>query len=258
MSRFRYQASLAETTLPEMLCTIERFRVPGVVEARNREATKHVYVRDGHIVHAASSDRRDRLGEYLVRRGTLSREQCDRLSRIRDDSNQRLGVLLLKESLATPAAIRAAIQEHIEQIVWSLFNWQEGEVCFNVGEFQGPGMIQIQLPMKQVVVRGMRQTPDARPLISRLGRRKTVFEPSYTWEELIEIGLDEDEYRMIRLIDGKRTLYELCSDGPMAPGDNARVVYALHLLRLVRPLAEAEESRERVKVQLKTAGDSRA
>lgn len=256
MSRFRYQASLAETTLPEMLCTVERFRVPGVLEARNRETTKHVYVRDGYIVHAASSDRRDSLGAYLVRKGGLSEAQRDRLSQVRGSSNQRLGVLLLQEDLATPAAVRRAIQEHIEQIVWSLFAWQEGEVSFSVGEFQGLEMIQIQLPMKQVVVRGMRQMPDARPLVSRLGRRETVFEPCYGWEQLIEIGLDEDEYRMIRLVDGERTLYELCSEGPMAPGDNAKVVYALHLLQLVRPRASAEPEGGRVRVRLKTRDDA--
>ncbi len=253
--RFHFKASLAESTLPEMLYSIQRFRVPGVIEARNEETTKHVYLREGYVIHAASSDRKDSLGEHLVRQGGLTPAQYAELSRDLRESKERLGVLLLKRRLLTPAAVLEAIREHIEEIVWSLFFWREGEVSFSVGEFHGPEMVQIQLPLRQVIVRGIRRAPQARPLVSRLGRKETVLEARFGWEDLIELGLDGDETRMLELVDGKRTLYDLCAEGPLAPAENAKLLYAFQVLQLVRRAAAAESAGP-VKVRLGSGGDA--
>ncbi len=254
--RFHFKASLAESTLPEMLSSIERFRVPGVIEARNADTTKHVYIRDGFVIHAASSDRADSLGEYLVRQGRLSADQYQRVTKELRTANERLGVLLLKRKLLTPHEVRSAIREHISEIVWSLFFWREGEVSFSVGDFHGPEMVQIQLPMREVIVRGIRAAPQARPLVSRLGRKDTVFEATFGWEDLIELGLDGDETRMLELVDGKRTLYDLCAEGPLAPAENAKLIYAFQVLQLVRRSAASAEA-DPLKVQLKSQGEAR-
>lgn len=240
-----------------MLNSIERFRVPGVIEARNATTTKHVYIRDGYVIHAASTDRADSLGEYLLRQEILSPEEYRHLSQTLRTANQRLGVLLVRRNLLTPEQVQRAIREHIEEIVWSLFFWREGEVSFSVGEFHGPEMIQIQLPMRQVVVRGIRRAPQARPLVERLGRKETVFEARFEWEDLIDIGLDGDEYKLLELVDGKRTLYDLCADGPLAPAENAKLLYAFQVLQLVRR-AEASEAKGQVKVQLRTSAEGQS
>ena len=118
--RFHFKASLSESTLPEMLHSIERFRVPGVIEARNSDTTKHIYIREGYVLHAASSDRSDSLGDYLVREGRITAEDYEQLSRAIRSSNQRLGVLLLKRRLLTPEQVLQTIREHIQAIVGSL------------------------------------------------------------------------------------------------------------------------------------------
>ncbi len=253
--RFHFRASLAESTLPEMLYSIHKFRVPGVIEARNEDTTKHVYLREGYVIHAASSDRKDSLGEHLVRQGKVTSAQYAELSQEVRATRERLGVLLLKRRLLTPNAVLDAIREHIEEIVWSLFFWQEGEVSFSVGEFHGPEMVQIQLPLRQVIVRGIRRAPQARPLVSRLGRKETIFEARFGWEDLIELGLDGDETQMLELVDGERTLYDLCAEGPLAPAENAKLIYAFQILQLVRRAA-ADESTGPVKVRLKTGGEA--
>jgi hypothetical protein len=48
------------------------------------------------------------------------------------------------------------------------------------------------------------------------------------------VALDEGELKLLRLVDGKRTLYEVCTSGPFSPAENARLVYALYVLRLIR------------------------
>ena len=72
---------------------------------------------------------------------------------------------------------------------------------------------------------------------------------------MIEISLDAEAYRLLRLVDGKRSLYELCSQGPKAPAENAKLLYAFRVLHLVRRQQESGQTGP-VKIQIKTTGDS--
>ena len=67
--RFQYRGDLRQTALPEILFTIYLHRVPGVIECRRDDVLKKVVLRDGAVVHAASSDRdRRRLLPARIRR----------------------------------------------------------------------------------------------------------------------------------------------------------------------------------------------
>lgn len=248
--RLKYRGNLAETTLPEMLYTIDRFRVPGIIEARRKGVVKRVYTRDGYIIHASSSDRQDSLGFHLRREGKLSQQDLASITKERKSSNKRFGVLLIERGNLSSVEVLTAIRRQIEAIVWSLFYWQEGEVTYSVGELQAEEMVQIQLPIGQVIVHGIKRAPAARPLVAKLGRKNTRLEPCFQVEDLIEIGLEADEYRLLMMVDGKRTLYDLCSKGPKTPSENGRLLYAFQVLHLIR-----RQGSERVKVQLRTTGE---
>jgi hypothetical protein len=233
--RYQYRGDLRETALPEMLFTIHLHRVPGMVECRAAGVLRKVYLRDGAVIHASSTDRADSLGTYLLQTGKITRDQYTLTESIRGASpEKRLGALLIENGVMSPAQLYEAIQEQIRSIVWSLFSWEEGEVTFSIGEFEDDGMIRIHLPMQQVILHGVKRVPDAKALVARLGKKDTIFEPTWTTEDLIGIALDGIELELLRLVDGKRTLYDVCTSGPSSPAENARLVYALHVLRLIR------------------------
>ena len=254
--KFQYRGNLAETTLPEMLYSIDRFRVPGVVWASHGKVVKRVFIRDGYVVHATSTDRNDSLGVYLRRTGQLGLEQFERLTRVREATTKRFGVLLVEERLLSPQAVYEAIREQVEGIVWSLFYWNEGEVTYGAGESRDEDMVQIQLSLREVIFEGIKRAPDAKTLLSRLGGRDTLLEPSYKAEELIEVGLDEAEYGFLAQVDGRTSLYDLCSSGPQSPGENAKLLYAFSVLHLVRAPKNQRDGGGPVKIRLKTSGDS--
>jgi hypothetical protein len=251
---FQYRGDLAETALPEILYTVDRFQVPGVVEASRDGVVKQVYIKEGNVVHAISTDRNDSLGAYLQRSGVITPEAYLATMRERERTQKRYGVLLIEAGL-------------LEAVVWSLFYWRDGSVIFSIGEFREPDSVRIQIPMRQVILQGIKRAPDAKTLVARLGRKETVFEPCYKTEQLIELALDGDEYKLLSLVDGRRTLYDICIQGPHSAAENGKVLYAFQILQLVRCLTPAvepppEPKRQEgtgktgaIKIRFKTQGD---
>lgn len=256
--KFEYRASLREVTLPEMLYTVHRFRVGGTIQAKQGSTVKKIVLQDGQVVHAASNDRNDSLGEHLKRSGKLNEEDYQRVASARSSGEKRFGVLLIELGILTPREVYEAIQAHIEEIVWSLFNWHDGEITFNVGvEEESSQRVRIQLPLRRVILEGIKQAPEARPFVERLGKRSTVFKASFQWDDLIEMGLDSDAYRLLIAVDGERSLYDLCSLEPLSAAENVKLLYAFQVLHLVqRQSAEAPlEAPAQVKVQLGSKDD---
>lgn len=259
MSRSQqYRGDLSQTTLPEMLHSIHRFQVAGMIEARRRGMIKRVYIKEGTVLHATSSDIQDSLGAFLRRTGKLSEEEFKRTMAIRrEHADRRYGAVLVAEGLMSPGEVYETIRAQIEAIVWSLFYWDEGEVSFSIGELDEGEMFRIHLPMPQVILHGIERAPNAKALVSRLGRRSTVFEPAYDIEDLIAIALSSEQYAVLGLVDGERTLYEICTHGPLSAADNAKLLYAYTVLGLIRRTEEEAgngETREsgQVKIRYKT------
>jgi hypothetical protein len=261
---FQYRGDLSQTALPEILYTIHRFQVPGVIEASRDGALKRVYIKEGNVVHASSSDRDDSLGTWLLRSGTLTQEVFDETMAERERLNKRYGVLLVERGVLSPSEIYRAIRQQIEAIVWSLFYWQDGSVIYSIGDFREPDSVRIQLPMPQVILQGIKRAPNAKAMAARLGRKETVFEPCYRMEDLIEAALDAEEYNLLSQVDGRRTLYDVCTQGPAGAAESAKVMYAFQVLQLIRPASAAppdtpgprrEESTGAIKIRFKTTGD---
>jgi hypothetical protein len=245
-SSLQFHSDLAETALPEILHTIDRFQVPGVIQASREGVVKHVHIREGNVVHATSTDREDSLGNFLLRTGRISTQDFLDTMREREQLQRRHGELLIERGILSPAEVYDAIRQQVEAIVWSLFYWREGRVSFTIGEPEVGHQVRILLPMRQVILRGIKGAPDAKALVARLGRRDTVFALACRTEDLIEGALDRDEYRLLTLVDGRRTLYEICSEGPLAAAENGKILYAFHVLQLIRRVADATEESAKV------------
>lgn len=248
---FQFRGDLRQTSLPEIFFKIHHFAVPGVMEASRQGVEKKIFLRSGTVVHASSSDRADSLGAFLRRAGRLSQEDYQSTMQDRAVTGNRYGAVLIERGLFSPAQVFELIREQIEAILWSLFTWEEGEVAFRISEFPDDEMVRLHLPIRHVIVEGIKRSPSAKALLQKLGNRDTVFEPCFKCEELIEIGLNANEYKLLTMINGKRSLFEVCTNGPLAPPENAKLVYAFQTLNLVR----RSETGKAIKIKLKTEGD---
>jgi hypothetical protein len=241
----QYQSDLAQTPLPEILFTIHHHKAPGMLECKHGDETKKIFFDNGQVIFAASSNIADSLGDKLLREGKITQEQYDESVRRLKTTGKRQGTILAEMKVLEPRDLFVSVREQIQEIVWSVFSWDKGTVGFSPGRDKHLEFVKLQIPIPQAVLQGVRRMPDARALVARLGTRTTVLQRS---DSTIEgLHLRDDEQRLLDAADGRRVLSDLVATPPLAPGENARILYALFALRLLavrRPTGQ-------IKVQVK-------
>ena len=253
-SRFLFRGDLAEQPLPEILQTIYHHRVPGVVTASRDQIEKKIFVQDRTVIFATSTDRADSLGAYLKRTNRVTSAEL----RISAESlltaqGKRHGQLLVEMGVLTEDQLYGLVTDQVRNIMYSLFEWDRGEVTFEVGRYRTEELIRLDIPAEQSILEGIKLIQDARRVVSRLGPSWTVFERTLQQPDPEEIPLSTAELRFLEQIDGSRTLRELVNLGPGDPGMNAKIVYAFFVLKLVARRDASNRSGIR-KIQWKTGG----
>jgi hypothetical protein len=245
---FVFRGDLESDALPEILATIHRHSVPGVLECTLDGATKCVYFATGDIIFASSTDRDESLGESLLREGLITEDQL-RLSsdELRRTPGRRHGTVLVQMGFLEPHELGSAVRSQVQAIVWSLFAWVSGTVTFRVGTFKEDEVYKIKVPTPRAILEGCRFLSDPKAVTAKLGGRGGILKPVQRPPHLKSLELAAEEQALVDLVDGSRTVYELCEAGPFSPGINARVLYALLALRMIN----REQTSKSLRIQIK-------
>ncbi|REJ75768.1 MAG: DUF4388 domain-containing protein [Acidobacteria bacterium] len=242
--RYQFRGSLGEQPLAEILFKAHQYSVPGVIEALRDDVVKRLYLQSDEVIFASSSDLEESLGHFLLKSNQLSKEDFRRTMRDRRDSDQRYGNLIIDEGLLSPAALRRAIQLQTAEVLWELFSWTEGEVTFSIGTFEPPSQSRIHIPVRLAIKEGVKRAGDAKRYLARVGTKDTRLEADYEIEDLIVASLEDDEFALLRMVDPRHSLVELCRSGPFDAPTNGKLLYAFKVLQLIRPLGSRSEEPE--------------
>jgi serine/threonine-protein kinase len=95
---------------------------------------KDLYFLRGRLHHVASNNASELLGEYLVRRGTIAREELDFALAVLPRYSGRMGETLVSLGLVSSLDVFRAIRDQGRDRVVDLFRWTEGKLTFFVGQ----------------------------------------------------------------------------------------------------------------------------
>ena len=253
-NRFLFRGDLAQTPIPEMLQTVHHYRVPGVLSAVHEGIEKKIFIWNGDVIFATSGDRVDSLGDYLLLKKRITQEQFDQSVEIllSSDGQRRHGAVLVSMGVLTPRELFEIVGEQVRSILFSLFEWNQGEVTFQVGQYKTDELIQLHIPARRAILEGVKAMHDARRLVGLLGPSWTIFDPTFVGMEISDVALEPGELKMLQQIDGAKTLRELIVLGPGDASSNAKLMYAFFALKLVSRRKTVSKSIK--KLQWKTDG----
>ncbi len=171
-----FHASLQDTSMLEQLA---RFRIAGetgalFVERANPDGTsrrKEIYLSAGRLLHVSTSEREELLGEYLIRRGAVTREELNRALVTVSATGSRLGDTLVSMGLVDAVDVFRAIRDQGRDRVAALCTWSRGLSTFYRGTAPGHVEFPLDLDLASPMMAGvfLLSQGDPRTLLPPLG-----------------------------------------------------------------------------------------
>ncbi|MEI9942353.1 MAG: serine/threonine-protein kinase [Pseudomonadota bacterium] len=143
-----YQVQIADTPMLEVLAYMRQKGESGALFIERGSNTgsssrKEIYLDKGRLLHVASSEREELLGEYLVRRGRLTREQLETALGTLSSYGGRLGDTLIGIGMVDAVDVFRAIRDQGRDRVATLCGWSEGLVTF----YRGTAPQRVEFPL---------------------------------------------------------------------------------------------------------------
>jgi serine/threonine protein kinase len=116
---------------------------------------KDLYFVRGKLHHVASNNAGELLGEYLVRRGVISRDELDFALAVLPRYGGRMGDTLISLGLVASLDIFRAIRDQGRDRIVHLFQWRTGRLAFFTGQTAPHVEFPLDLEIVPLVVAGV-------------------------------------------------------------------------------------------------------
>ncbi len=227
-----FKGDLSEISLPDILEFLRAGRKTGVISFKRDHARKSLYIKEGNVIFATSNISDERLGDLLLTRGKITREQFDQSARLLD-GKKRQGKILIELGAITPKDLWDGVQAQIRQIVYSLFNWEYGIFFFSAGELPSQENITADVGLLDLVVEGIRRISDNKVLTNKFPSKEIILaRMDYGLKD--RMRLEDFEKHVLDLINGQRTVGEICRESEIGEMGSLRVLYLLLSLGYIK------------------------
>jgi curved DNA-binding protein CbpA len=223
---------ITNMTVPWLFKALHAAKKTGTAVFTRDAAIKKVYVAAGEVVFASSSLNEDRLGEWLVRAGTITRQQRDESAELVSTSGKKHGTILVEQGVITPRELVDGVKFQVRQIIISLFSWRSGLYAFDEGPLPAQDIIPLKMSTGNVILEGLRGL-EWQVIRASLPPLTTIIRPAIDPSLLFQqADLEQDHQAVLSLMDGKKSIEELCALSEMGDFNTLKAVYVLLALRM--------------------------
>ncbi|HKQ60656.1 MAG TPA: DUF4388 domain-containing protein, partial [Candidatus Polarisedimenticolaceae bacterium] len=222
--------------IADLLWALCRRQLTGLLRIDRSDLTRTVFIQDGSIVFASSSDPEDRLGERFLRQGVIRLEQLETaLARL--SSGKRLGTLLVEDGAISSSTLVEGVVAQVKAIVLDLFRHDEGEYRFEPGPLPSDEVIKLQMRTGDILLQGIRSIRSFQRIRGRVGPPRTTFALTGDWSRHLDgVALTHGEELLIeRLKHGAESVERLCHEVFLSNFEIYQTLWALQVIGAVEP-----------------------
>jgi len=202
---------LEQLSLPGLFRPLVRAKKTGLIRFTRGKTIKTVYISQGKLIFATSTDPDDRLGEMLLRKGLITYQALEESVR-GIQAGKRQGTLLVQSGAIRSKDLIEGVAEQVQEIIYSLFRWEEGEYEFAEGDLPAKEVIVIRMSTSEILMEGIRRIE----AWSRIRQGAGSLDQQYMLAPdamtlMGDMSLTKDEVSLIACLDGVMTLEEICA-----------------------------------------------
>src|SRR5258708_26171562 len=222
------RGSLKEASLPDVLQLLAMGKKTGCLSVGHRGSFGYIFFDKGKISYASIVNRRDRLGDMLVKNGMISQEQLDKAvdAQIRR-RDKKLGELLVELRALTREQLQQFLKVQIEEAVYFLFTWTEGTFNFepDVAPDHQDTLVAISPP--SLLLEGARRVDEWSLIEKKIPSFDLVFEVDRAQTNMNEAKLTKEQRVVLQLIDGVRDVHSILEESGLVEFEAAKALYGL-------------------------------
>jgi hypothetical protein len=207
-----FAGNLNTVSLPDVFQLIFTSKMTGALKITKEKDERNIFFRSGMLIFATSNDNQDLFGNILVKKGKVSREELNKVI-AGQKSGKKIGAMLVEKNLFSREEIIECLKMQIEEIVYGLFGWKDGQFEFLQEEKPPADSILNELNPMNIIMEGTRRIDEWEELKKVLPPDNTVLElardPSFKTEE---IHLTKNEITVMALIGSGKKLSKIVED----------------------------------------------
>jgi len=221
------RGEIQSRTIPNLLHDLGSRRVTGVLTVDGRTTRKIVEFRNGRVQFATSNHRDERFNQILLKAGVVPVQQVLRALEISLATRDRLGEVMVRSKMLTPADIDKWVRVQVREIVFSLFERITGSWSFAPGPV-GVETIALDIPGDVLVIEGLRRIGSWARIYEEVGGLNAEYlATSQAAAIAADLPLLPEEARLLEMCHSPTSLGEMCEASGMGDFDVCRSVWGL-------------------------------
>ena len=232
------KGTLDDFTLPDVFRLMSFAKKTGCVDVVRSAGQGKVYFREGEVYYAESSLSKEPLGQKLVRSRALTEGQLMKALDEQASSKKRLGAVLLDSGLVTEDQLESAVRQQIEDAIFDLLRWELGEFQWEPGN-EVQTEVHIGVSVENLIMEASRRLDEYEVIKRKIPSGLSILGMAAAPPEgAVEINITPQEWRILVLVDGNRTVQDIAQMVGLDEFGAMRVLYGLVSAGLIELVAE--------------------
>jgi tetratricopeptide (TPR) repeat protein len=222
------KGSLKEASLPDVLQLLAMGKKTGCLAVTHRNNFGYIYFDKGRICYASIVNRRDRLGDSLVKAGSITKAQLDTaIAAQAAHRDKRLGELLVAQGAITRDALHEQIRTQIEEAVYFLFTWMQGTFNFEGDVLPEEQDFLVSINPESLLLEGARRVDEWSLIEKKIPSFDLIFELDRKKVADSEVELTREQAIVAELLDGRRDVAAVIDESGLGEFDVGKTIYGM-------------------------------
>ncbi|MFA5843249.1 MAG: DUF4388 domain-containing protein [Coriobacteriia bacterium] len=241
------EGNLKDFSLADMFRLLASGRKVGTLHLERPDAEGKVCFKKGRVFFATSNFNRESLGRRLVKVGVISEKQLRQalgLQKIqkKEKAGRRLGQILVDEGYLESRVLETFIQEQINDTLFDLFRWEEGDLRFEPEEDCEDEDIGVSVSVENIIMESSRRLE----LWNRIRQKIPTLDSSFIMaaapgDKSMEIHLKPKEWMLLCYLHGGRSVRELTALTGYNDFETAKILYGMFSAGLIEESAAPDD-----------------
>ena len=222
------KGSLKEASLPDVLQLLTMGKKTGCLAVTHRNNFGYIYFDKGKICFASIVNRRDRLGDVLLKSGLISQDQLELAIKLQSKQrDQRLGDILVSQDIISREVLHSQIRMQIEEAVYFLFTWSQGTFNFEADVKPEEQDFLVSINPETLLLEGARRVDEWSQIEKKIPSFDLVFDVDRPRILASGAALTPLQEALVGLIDGRRDVTMLIEESGLGEFDVGKALYGL-------------------------------